>query len=402
MTTTDQPQTETAVTIDILRAWLREMRQFLDDEERGLVLPEGFVLPEGYRQQLALGEQIFDGEVNDRATADTLRGLLATGVWAAPLPAEVIPARIDNLFLATIAAVILRPLILPRRLPVDWHGQLARMTSRPLADLVSSWRTIVGERLPRQFTDADLAALIQALGQALGRPEAKVGIARLLGDFLDATRGGAYIAAHQLYHRQRPADERSSFTIPRLLAYIGGAAITGTIGNEAHALVRSKVGSSAATPTAGAQSGTLGTGDPAARPTASLLLVGSQMGQYASIGAALAAAPPDATVLIRPGTYNESLTIDHPVTLIADGPPGSVVIVATHAPCLTMASEQAAAHGLALRVRAHESVSYIAAVDIGRGKLTLERCAVTSDSYCGIAVHGPETTPIIRRCTVHE
>lgn len=71
-------------------------------------------------------------------------------------------------------------------------------------------------------------------------------------------------------------------------------------------------------------------------------------GQFRSINEAVKAAAPGATILIRPGVYQESVVIDEPVELIADGG-GEVAIEVFNLSCIMMSAERAKISGLKLR-----------------------------------------------------
>ena len=58
---------------------------------------------------------------------------------------------------------------------------------------------------------------------------------------------------------------------------------------------------------------------------AALIVDGNGNGNFFTITDAIAAAQLGSRILVRPGTYEEVLTIDKPLELIGDGPPGSVV-----------------------------------------------------------------------------
>ncbi len=72
---------------------------------------------------------------------------------------------------------------------------------------------------------------------------------------------------------------------------------------------------------------------------------------FASIGAALRAAPLDARIEVQPGHYAESLLIERPVELIAAGPADQVIIEAINAPCIVMRAETALVRGFTLRAK---------------------------------------------------
>ena len=72
-------------------------------------------------------------------------------------------------------------------------------------------------------------------------------------------------------------------------------------------------------------------------------------GEYPTIGAALAAAGEGYTILVRPGTYDESLIIDRAVTIAGDTRRGPVVIQPTLGSAFTLAGSAATLADLTLR-----------------------------------------------------
>lgn len=74
-------------------------------------------------------------------------------------------------------------------------------------------------------------------------------------------------------------------------------------------------------------------------PTDRTLVVGP--GGYATIGEAVAVAQDGATVLVRPGTYLESVTVTRAITLVGDGDRETIIIEPESAPALVLESSAA-------------------------------------------------------------
>src|SRR5262249_18045596 len=123
-------------------------------------------------------------------------------------------------------------------------------------------------------------------------------------------------------------------------------------------------------------------------------------GDFLTIGAALAAAQVGARVLIRPGLYREGVELTKPVELVGDGPAAEIVVENDSGPRVGMRTDNATVRGLTLRCTATGEQNYWA-VDISRGRLVLEDCAVSSTSGACVAVHGADVDPVIRRCRIH-
>jgi hypothetical protein len=119
-------------------------------------------------------------------------------------------------------------------------------------------------------------------------------------------------------------------------------------------------------------------------------------GDYASIGEALGRAADGARILVRPGVYDEAVTIDKDIEIVGDGPAEKIVVRSDRASCLTMRADRARVAGLTLRGENFFTV------DIERGRLLLEDCDISSRTLSCVAVHGEEAAPLIRRCRVHD
>jgi parallel beta-helix repeat protein len=141
---------------------------------------------------------------------------------------------------------------------------------------------------------------------------------------------------------------------------------------------------------------------PAARLPAKTIVVSQERGaQYGSIGEAIHSADPGTHILVRPGLYRESMVIDKSVGISGDGPVENVIVESTDAPCLITRAARINVHGLTLRSLVRGDRKDYFAVDIGYGGLVLEDCDVTTDASACISIHGPGTSPTIRRCRVH-
>ena len=124
-------------------------------------------------------------------------------------------------------------------------------------------------------------------------------------------------------------------------------------------------------------------------------------GDYRNIGAALAQAAPGARVIVRPGVYEESVTLDRPVEIAGEGPRERVVVRSAGASCFAMKTDRARVSGLTLRGEARGGASFFA-VDVAAGTLLLEDCDISSDTLSCVAVHGERAAATIRGCRVHD
>lgn len=137
--------------------------------------------------------------------------------------------------------------------------------------------------------------------------------------------------------------------------------------------------------------------------TASVIVVSaSGDGDFTTINEAIKVARPGAQLLVRPGIYNESITIDKPLEIVGDGPVENIIIRSVDSNCIQMLADQAGALGLTLRSRSVRSGKGFFTVDIARGQFRLEACDISSDSLSSVAIHGAAAEPIIKRCRIHD
>ena len=144
-------------------------------------------------------------------------------------------------------------------------------------------------------------------------------------------------------------------------------------------------------------------------------------GDYTSIDAAVAAAPPGTQIVIAPGTYRETVVLDKAVELIADGPIGSVVIAGQGAPGLWSTAPGGAVRGCTIRselpsgggvggflkrLTSSAPTTRIgappsnAAVVITSGQALFDACVVDGSIDMGIAIGGNTTTPTLQGIVV--
>jgi SpoVK/Ycf46/Vps4 family AAA+-type ATPase len=107
-----------------------------------------------------------------------------------------------------------------------------------------------------------------------------------------------------------------------------------------------------------------------------LLVSSSGADGHRTIGAALAAAEPGATVSVRPGTYRERVVLTQPVMITVQEQRGSVVIEPPDGSAVVMAAATASLDGLVLRNADPER----ATVDVGTGRLRLDQCELQARS----------------------
>ena len=143
----------------------------------------------------------------------------------------------------------------------------------------------------------------------------------------------------------------------------------------------------------------VGGGPTAALPGSVEVRVVDQMGRagFTSIAAALQDAPLGARILVRPGHYNESLTIDRSIELVGDGAREDIVIEGTSAAALTFDTRIGIVRNITFRQRGENNFC----VWVQQGRLTLEDCDLSSESLASLAV-GNAADPRVRRNRIHD
>lgn len=135
---------------------------------------------------------------------------------------------------------------------------------------------------------------------------------------------------------------------------------------------------------------------------ASVLVVSPNgQGHYTTINDALRKASPHTRILVQPGLYQETLVLEQSVEIVGDGPVQEIILENSSATCLRMQADKAVVRGLTIRSRVRAPSEKSFAVDIPYGQLILEDCDITSELHTCIAIHGPMSNPIIRRCRIH-
>ena len=120
-------------------------------------------------------------------------------------------------------------------------------------------------------------------------------------------------------------------------------------------------------------------------------------GQFRTISEALLAAPNNATIMVKPGTYKENLDIKKPVTIIGDGRMQDIVLETSKWQCVDMLCDQTALiRGFTMR-----QITDSTAINVGQGHLEVEDCDVTSTGMPTAMIH-KESECIMRRVRLHD
>jgi hypothetical protein len=148
-------------------------------------------------------------------------------------------------------------------------------------------------------------------------------------------------------------------------------------------------------------------------PPNSVIVSKSFGGQFSTITDAIAAVKPHMKIIVRPGVYEEKITIDRPVEIVGDanGTGKEVAIETIGESCLvvetvatvrgfTLRSRPGIAGGL-LKFFKQRNLNGEPCIDVSRGELQLEDCEVTSDAVAGAGVRGSDNKLNVRRCKIH-
>lgn len=121
-------------------------------------------------------------------------------------------------------------------------------------------------------------------------------------------------------------------------------------------------------------------------------------GDYTTLCEALKAAKPGTRILVRPGLFRESVSIDKPVEIIGDGDRSDIVIEAIGNHVVLFRSSMGRIANLTLRQIGGGNWF---GVDIAQGRLDLEECDITSQSLSCVAIHDG-ADPRLRRNRIHD
>ncbi|WP_306204570.1 right-handed parallel beta-helix repeat-containing protein [Actinoplanes sp. RD1] len=116
--------------------------------------------------------------------------------------------------------------------------------------------------------------------------------------------------------------------------------------------------------------------------------------RHKTIGAAVRAAKPDTVVAVSPGTYRESLVLEHPVTIVAEDESGVVELVAPDGPAVQVRGGTVTMRGITVR----GSGAGAAAVVVSAGRLDLRDSRVSA----GFVHVGGQSEATLTGCTVED
>jgi parallel beta-helix repeat protein len=121
-------------------------------------------------------------------------------------------------------------------------------------------------------------------------------------------------------------------------------------------------------------------------------------GDHTTIGEAITNALPGMRIVVRPGLYEEGLTIDKPLEILGQGPVQDVIVRAKDSDAVLFTANIGRVSNLTLQQAGGGSFF---AVDIAQGRLELEECDITSASLAVVGVHDG-ADPRVRRNVIHD
>ncbi len=131
-----------------------------------------------------------------------------------------------------------------------------------------------------------------------------------------------------------------------------------------------------------------------------LVVDASGSGDYKTIAAAYANAKPGEIIVVRPGTYTESLKIKSDVRIVGEGGRSKVIVEgAPGASVFTFEGGSATLTGMTIRGVGTGSSG---AIDVTGGTPVIEDCDLTSKAGSAVYIFRAGANPVIRNCTIRD
>ena len=125
-------------------------------------------------------------------------------------------------------------------------------------------------------------------------------------------------------------------------------------------------------------------------------------GDYRTIASAILGARPQDTIVLRPGTYKESLTIRNDVQIVGEGGRSKVIVEgAPVANVFDFLSGSATLTGLTIRIVGTGTANIgWGAIAVRGGTPVIEDCDLSSSAGTAVYISGAGANPVIRNCTM--
>jgi nitrous oxidase accessory protein NosD len=135
-------------------------------------------------------------------------------------------------------------------------------------------------------------------------------------------------------------------------------------------------------------------------------VVAKSGGHHTTIAAAITASAAGDQILIKPGEYDESLTIDKDVQIHGDGRVEEITVRSVDAPVICLRAGGGQISNLTVRQDAThdtqpEEGQRTAALQIEGGQPVVKDCDISSDIGCGIVIQG-NAGPAVRANRIHD
>ncbi len=121
-------------------------------------------------------------------------------------------------------------------------------------------------------------------------------------------------------------------------------------------------------------------------------------GDYPTLTKAIAAVPPGARLLVRPGYYAEGIVMDKPLEIIGDGPREEIIVASKGSSILLFDTTMGRVTNLTLR---QESGGKWFGVHIVQGRVRLEGCDIATGVLACVAI-GCGADPVVRNNRIHD
>ena len=125
--------------------------------------------------------------------------------------------------------------------------------------------------------------------------------------------------------------------------------------------------------------------------------------EYTTIASAILGARPEDIIVLRPGTYKESLRIDRDVQIVGEGGRSKVIVEAApgQGAVFMFTAGSATLTGLTIRIVGTGTANIGAgAIAVLAGTPVIEDCDLTSSAGSAVYILGAGANPVIRNCTM--
>ncbi len=136
----------------------------------------------------------------------------------------------------------------------------------------------------------------------------------------------------------------------------------------------------------------------AAQESPTVIVDAMNRGDYASISAAIKRVAAGTRIIVRPGTYRESLVIDKPIEIVGEGSAEDIVLQVGGSDLIQFTAPMGRIANLTLR---QTTDGVWVAVDIASGRLDLEDCDISGRGQVSVAIHDG-ADPRLRRNRIHD